>query len=92
MNFITSLFFFESFIVQSLIKIEKIFLNYEISSITVVLNGVVIYDSNGMEAPLDGYGPNLVPFSLLLVIFQHVLVVSIVVPDAAFPVLAPCIV
>ena len=35
-------------------KIEKIFLNlYEITSIAVFLNGVVIDDSNGMEAPLD---------------------------------------
>ena len=43
---------FEFFIVQSLIEIEKIFF-YEMSSITVLHNGVNIDDSTGMEAPLD---------------------------------------
>ena len=45
--------------------------------ITVVLDGVIIYDSNGMVAPLD-------PFSLLLVI--------LVIVFDAIPVQAPCIV
>ena len=61
------------------------------SSITVVLDGVIIDDSNGMAAPLDCHGPNLVPFSLLLVILQHVVVVG-GGAGADIPVLAPCIV
>ena len=32
---------------------SKIFFNYEMSLITVVLDGVIIDDSNGMEPPLD---------------------------------------
>ena len=78
---------FEFFIVQSLIEIEKIFF-YEMSSITVLHNGVNIDDSNGMEAPRDGHGPNLVPLSLLLVILQHILEVM---EGVAILVPSPCI-